>query len=186
MQSMTRETIIQAIKSATVRNAGRTMGARAFHARSGISRTDLWNAGFARYSDAVREAGLVPNQLQTARDSGQMLSSLARVVRQLGRFPSISDLKAARKSDPELPSYEAYFRLSGGSITRLPDLLEAHCRENNELSDVADILALVTRTQPKPEVGTLRLGVQGYVYLARHGRDYKSAAPTTSLADAGK
>lgn len=110
-----KDDILAAIRAAAVHNNGRAPGAKVFHAQSGVSRSDLWNAGFARYSDAVTAAGISPNTLVSAIDTDTMMRELGRLVRDLGRFPSISDLKAARRSRLELPSYEAYFRLSGRS-----------------------------------------------------------------------
>jgi hypothetical protein len=171
---MTRDQILEAIRQAAA-DLGRVPGARAFHSTSGISRTDLWNAGFARYGDAVEAAGLKPNALQGALDSAEMLARLAFLTRRLGRFPSISDLKTARAADPRMPSYEAYFRLAGRSYARLPELLLAHCRTTSEFSDVADLLkaALPSAEPSERRPATTPTRVTGYVYLAKHGQDFK-------------
>lgn len=171
---MTPQTILDSIRTLATDNGGRPLGERAFYAASGISRTDLWNAGFARYGDAVQAAGLVPNQLVSARSSAEMMPPLARLVREIGRFPSISDIKARRASEPDLPSYEAFFRLSGGSISRLPSMLLDFCREKPGYEDVADILnSTIGQTTSRTNAPARSNRVSGFVYLAKHGRDYK-------------
>jgi hypothetical protein len=171
---MTRDQILQAIRVSAA-EIGRVPGARAFHSTTGISRTDLWNAGFARYSEAVEAAGLAANKLQGARDSNEMLSTIALLTRELGRFPTISDLKAARAGSPTIPSYEAYFRLGGQSYSRVPDLLLRFCKSDENYGDVAEILSKSTQSSSgsRPASGKPSARVKGYVYLAKHGQDYK-------------
>jgi hypothetical protein len=172
---MTRDAILKAIRTTAAENGGRPLGARAFHSSTSISRTDLWNAGFPRYGDAVKEAGLKPNKLQTAFDSGAMLTALAAFTRHLSKFPTISDLKAARTSRPDLPSYEAFYRLAGGSYAALPELLLAHCRASEVDSDVVALLEANVSTGPAPAAAEVPRSarVRGFVYLAKHGRDFK-------------
>lgn len=78
---MTRESILAALRSTALENGGRPLGARAFQNATSINRTNLWNAGFANYSDAVKAAGLTPNTLMAARDTDAMLASLATLTR---------------------------------------------------------------------------------------------------------
>jgi hypothetical protein len=170
---ITREQVVTEIRAAASRNAGRPPGARAFHTETGISRNDLWNTGFPRYSDAVKAAGLVPNKLQTALDSDSMLVALASVVRRLGVFPSISDLKVVRAEDPAFPSYEAYFRLAGGAYRNLPSLLVDFCQRRQEYQDITRILQDHSQHRAAENGHGARKKVVGYVYLAKHGRDYK-------------
>jgi hypothetical protein len=172
---MTRDHILSEIRAAAVRNGGRPLGARVFHSQTGITRTDLWNAGFPRYGEAVAAAGLVPNKLQGALDATAMFAALAALVRRLGNFPSISDLKVARAEDPTFPSYEAYFRLAGGAYRQLPHLLREYCLATAGQEDVAALLAASRpMTSGTQDASAPRSGrVIGYVYLAKHGRDYK-------------
>ena len=171
---MTRESILAALRDAAAENGGRPLGARAFHAATGISRNEMWKAGFAKYNDAVIAAGLTPNKLMTARDTDDTLASLALLAKTIGRFPTIGDLKVARSRDPRFPSYEALHRLAGGSWTDLPSLLLTFCQDRTEYSDVRLMLApLLGPSQKKAPVGSGSGRVVGYVYLGRHGRDYK-------------
>lgn len=117
----------------------------------------------------------MPNELQGAHDSTEMLAKLALLVRRLRRFPSISDLKTARAADPTIPSYEAYFRLGARSYARVREILADHCRATEEFSDVADVLKATQSTGESTEQRTRNTAsrVTGYVYLAKHGQDFK-------------
>ncbi len=177
---MTRDTILSAIRSAAQNNGGSAPGARAFHAATGITRTDLWNTGFSRYSEAVEAAGFTPNQLKRAFDTSDMLTALADFARRLERFPSRGDFKVERRKNSGFPSYEAFFRLSGGSITQLPALLLSHCRTRPDLADVVELLHGLETAPASIDtaVGDGAKRVRGYVYLAKHGRDFKIGRST--------
>lgn len=123
--------IIAQLKETAADNGGRPLGARAFHAATNISRNDLWKAGFAKYSDAVKAAGLEPNALTVARNGDEMLAALAEVARNLGRFPVVGDLKVERAKNPSFPSYEAFLRLVGGVLAKAPGILLSYCREHS-------------------------------------------------------
>jgi hypothetical protein len=149
---MTRDEILKAIRSATD-DLGRVPGERAFYSRTGITRDDLYKAGFSRYGDAVQSAGFEPNQMQAAHGESEMLAALALLTRRIGRFPATGDLKAARTSDPSLPSYEAYRRLGGGSYPRVRDMLLKFCRKSEEFTDVVSVAlepAREVRTPARP------------------------------------
>ena len=169
---MTREALLAAIRASATANAGRPLGARAFHAETGISRTELHSAGFARYNDAIAAAGFAPNSLRAAFDTDQMLAALAAFTSELGRFPNISDIKAARARGRDMPSYEAYFRLAGGMFSRLPSLLVEYCAQRPALLHVTTLLAAAS--EDKSDVrAPAGARVKGFVYLAKHGRDFK-------------
>jgi hypothetical protein len=71
-------------------------------------------------------------------------------------------------------SYEAFFRLSGQQFAALSAKLLDYCRSRNELADVADLLGEEDAKPTIPSAAQRRLQrVVGYVYLAKHGRDYK-------------
>lgn len=172
---MSPKAIIDAIAETAAENGGRPLGEKAFYRTCSITRTDLWNAGFARYSEAVEAAGLKPNRMQTALDKSEMLNALAVAVRSLGRFPTVGDLKVVRASQQDLPSYEAFRRISGGFYKNLPSVLLDHCTANEAFGDVAEILHASGALPIADRHGTARAGdrTTGYVYLAKHGRDFK-------------
>ena len=130
---MTRDQIVAEIQAAAAANGGKPLGERTFVQATGITRSQLWRAGFPQYRAAVEAAGLVPNQLNAATDTSSMLEALAGLTRRLGRFPTKGDIKVARAKDPSFPSYEAYFRLSGQSFAVLPATLLDYCRRERSV-----------------------------------------------------
>jgi hypothetical protein len=54
---------------------------------------------WARWGDAVKEAGFRPNQFTAARTE-DLLSHLAEVVREMGRFPVQADVELKARADP--------------------------------------------------------------------------------------
>jgi hypothetical protein len=134
---------------------------------------DLWKAGFSRYSDAVRAAGFAPNTMATAYDSSETMLPLAQLVREMGKFPSKGEYMTARRSQPNLPGFEAFVRLGEGSYRRVPSLLLRYCRESGEFLDVVTLLKKSVEASPEisrePSSRSARARVRGYVYLVRHG-----------------
>ena len=171
---MNREGILEAMRS-LARKLGRVPGENTFRSYTGISRSEMWNLGFAKYSEAVEAAGLEPNRLQVAFNTSELLAKLAVLTRQLGKFPTKGDLKVARSKDGSIPSYEAYVRLGEQLYNRIPGILLKFCHYQK---DFADVIPLVESRIPSESVGEKQSikapqKVAGYVYLAKHGQDYR-------------
>jgi len=168
---MTRDEVLHAIRVTAKGNAGRPLGEKSFYRAANATRTDLWNSGFARYSEAVAAAGLEPNKLIKAAPTEKVMEGLIELVRGCGRFPTIGDVKTARRQRPWLPSYEALKRIAGGSLRDLPQQLLDYCKQRPEFDDVVRILGVVPH---RGETATsLGRGILGYVYLAKHGKNFK-------------
>jgi hypothetical protein len=137
---MTADKIIQAIQKAARENGGRPPGQRVLFRQLGLAQSDMWNAGFARYSDALSAAGFSAGTLNQALDRSTMLDALAQLTRRLGRFPTKGDVKVERRTNRAFPSYEAYFRLSGRSYPQLKRALFEFCSNNSKYPKVRDLL----------------------------------------------
>jgi hypothetical protein len=168
-----RESILDALRSAAAENGGRPPGVRTFQSSTGITLAALQRVGFARYGDAVAAAGLAPNDLTAPKDSKTMMQELAALTRTLRRFPTISDLRAARATRSTLPSLEAYLRLSGRSWATLRQMLVAHCRNSQTDADLSAFVKDEAKDQTDGAPDSKSARVRGFVYLARHGQDYK-------------
>jgi len=141
----------------------------------------------ARWGDAVREAGFAPNELQGARSDEDLLSSLAGLVRSLGRFPVANEIKLKARTDPGFPWHNTFFKF--GRKAELVARLERFCRERGE-SDVAEICAAVPRDVQSDLAGAGTDGAvtAGYVYLVRHGsrREYKIGRTNNPIRSEGQ
>ncbi len=138
-----------------------------------VSREASWNAGFPNCGAAVEAAGLAANQFNAAIDTPSMLRVLGELTRRLGSFPTKGDIKVEKARDPQFPSYEAFFRLSGQAYASLPAMLLAFCDSSAEFKDVAELLGQATAESTTTDLQSKLKRVVGYVYLVKHGRDFK-------------
>src|SRR4051812_31739808 len=98
-----REHIVAEIRRTARENGGRPLGWRRFFAETGIKLTDWYGKFWARWSEAVCEAGFAPNRLNAAAAENDVLQKLADFARELGRFPAISDLCLKKSRDSAFP-----------------------------------------------------------------------------------
>jgi len=171
---LSRSEIIEAIQRCT-NELGRVPGRNKFELLTGI-RESAWSGRYwARWSDAVGEAGLAPNSLQSAIPEEVLLRRLAGTVRDLGKWPTEPELRLRRRSDPTFPSSNTFARL-GGRAERI-ERLRSFCAEQGDWADVVEICDgivpyLPTGKRTSEESGP-PVGVDGYVYLLRSGKHYK-------------
>ena len=67
-----------------------------FHQETGIKYYDWFGVHWSRWSDAVREAGLTPNQMKVGYDEGYLIEKLIELAREIGHFPVKGDLRLRR------------------------------------------------------------------------------------------
>lgn len=169
---MDKEHILAEIVRTAENNGGEPLGRSRFEAETGIRETDWSGRYWARWSEAVREAGYQPNQLQQRFDDDAVLSQLIPEVRRLGHLPTTSELRLRRREVSAFPSHGVFARL--GSKQELAIKLADYCEERPEYADVLEIVTPLLR----PATGGLAMddgeaGEFGYVYLLKAGHHYK-------------
>ncbi len=87
--------ILEEIRRTAAANGGVPLGRARFTSETGIKESDWLGIHWARWGDAVREAGLAPNQLQAAYDRAELLDKYAKLATELGRLPANGDLRLA-------------------------------------------------------------------------------------------
>ncbi len=85
---MTKAHILNEIRRAATANGGVPLGEARFEAETGIKRSDWFGLYWARWGEALREAGFPPNQLKTAFANETLLDSYARYTKELHRLPT--------------------------------------------------------------------------------------------------
>ena len=83
---MKKEHILQEIKRTAKSNDGVPLGSRRFETATGIKESEWLGKLWARWGDALREAGFAPNQLQSAYDKTELLERYAKLAQELGRL----------------------------------------------------------------------------------------------------
>jgi hypothetical protein len=107
---MTKDHILCEIGRAAAQNSGKAIGWRRFESDTGIGISD-WMKFWARWGDAVREAGFAPMTFNAAFDDTTLLERYAKLTREIGRLPAWSDLKLKANTDASFPSEKVFRRL---------------------------------------------------------------------------
>ena len=174
---MQRDQLIAELRRTAELNGGAPFGEARFYRETGLSLYSLQREGFSTYTALRLEAGYPRGAFQQALSEDELFGPLARLVRQLGHFPTKGELVVAHHSPDRVPTYGCYLRLKTkhGPLDRQ---LLAWCHQKEDFSDVRKILE-TTHARGSAQLSAIRGNgriVNGYVYLMRFGsigRDYK-------------
>ncbi|HEX5279005.1 MAG TPA: GIY-YIG nuclease family protein [Micropepsaceae bacterium] len=160
-----REFVLSEIRRLTAEDGGRVPGSETFNRITHLSHSYWKGEIWLRWSDAVREAGLVPNVKNSRLDDGRLHFDLAVAIRKFGYIPTTAELRNYRKS-ARLPIQKTYINHFGGKRGMLRRL-KFWVRDRPEWADVAALLADVSDEEPELPRWT------GAVYLMRAGPLFK-------------
>lgn len=183
--SMTKSQILQEIKRTAAANGGAPLGWRRFATETGIREPDWKGKLWARWNDAIQEAGLAPNELTQAYGTSDLLEQYANLAIKLGRLPAVVDIRFAVHNGLKFPEWKTLTRQFGGKPQLLLKLRE-HCRDRSEFAQVAQMCDR-GGTRQRDEV-KLAETEMGYVYLLKHGsrREYKIGRTNNPLRREGE
>ena len=168
---ITREHILDEIKRTAAENGGMPLGRERFVKEIGIKVYDIGRY-WARWSDAQREAGFNPNEMQAAYSNDFLLEKLVAFMRELGRFPTAPELRLKNYNDPSFPSLGTYEKF--GRRPQLAEKIIEYCRDRDGYDDIVSLCAQVKGKEKPIKIADLRSVTQfGFVYLLRSGRYYK-------------
>lgn len=170
---MNKQYILDEITRTAAANGGAVLGKERFFQETGIKESDWAGKHWARWSDAVAEAGCTPNRLQQPIDESTLLQALAQTIRELGHWPVVTELKLRAKQVPDFPSHNTFRRF--GSKDDQIAKVATYCEEAPGWQDVADILRTSSIEPVKPEEGDVAAPTAsiGYVYLLKANRYFK-------------
>lgn len=171
---VTKDHILSEIRRLAEANGGTPLGRNRFSDETGIREADWLGRYWARWGDAIREAGLEPNQLRGRTDEAEAIRFLAVETRKLGHLPTYVELKMRRRSDPSFPSVSVYERL--GPKAKLASRVATFCESHSDFGDVLAIVAPLLEGEgagTEEKVKADEPGELGYVYLLKSGRHYK-------------
>ncbi len=171
--AVSREHILSEIRRTAEENNGVALGRGRFATETGIREADWSGRYWARWSDAVEEAGLRPNDFQGRADDVEAVRLLALETRRLGHFPTMAELTLRRQTDRRLPSKGVYERIGRRAV--LVQRVADYCRENDDLADVLEIVLPLTEQEPETADNDHPSDTTefGSVYLLKSGRHYK-------------
>jgi hypothetical protein len=163
---MNKQHILNQIKRTAADNGGKALGRERFEKVSGIKQGEWAGRYWARWSEAVTEAGFAPNQMNSPLASDAIVAQYIAFARQLGRLPVKAEMKMHKRQNPDFPNEKAYDRF--GSKQALIQTVRTYCEANPGNEDVAALCASyvgIEATAPKADDEVSEF-VTGYVYLA--------------------
>lgn len=160
--------ILSEIRRLTSANGGQPPGQTLFARETGVG-AHVWRGKFwARWGDALTEAGYAPNSWTGRLDSEAVLLGVAAACRHYGRFPTMDELRLHRATEPAIPSDQAIRRHFAGR-SGLIGALAKLAADDPTFADIAPMLPAAPVRQP---VAPTR-APDGFVYLIQSGDFYK-------------
>lgn len=162
-----RDQIIADIRRLADANGGQPPGVQAFETATGITEGSWRGKYWARWGDALAEAGYRPNQLQGRSEADYILTSFIEAIRHYKRVPSVMELRMFKRGRADFPNektIQSYFGSKQALITNLREWLKG----KPDFDDVADMVgADSVPTEPTAKIE------EGLVYLIKSGAHYK-------------
>jgi hypothetical protein len=169
---MKKEYILQEIKRTAEANGGRPLGWRKFAKETGIHERDWSGKHWARWGEAVREAGYAPNQMTGAYEESELVEKFVQLSRELNRLPTDKDLRLKAHQSAEFPDSTTFRRF--GPKAELVKRVTEYCRTHEGYED---IVAMCEGHTPRQRLiedhGEAVEGEIGFVYLMKSGKFYK-------------
>ncbi len=163
-----RETILQEIRKLAKANDGQPPGVRAFQQHTGIGE-HLWRGVYwARWGDALKEAGFTANEWQGKSDTGRIFEKYIEAARHYGYVPTAAELQMYRKAHADFPGVKTIYTHFGSKEGLLVNL-RSWVRDRPEVQDVAQMLGAPEAERPEKHAPSK----EGLVYLIKSGPHYK-------------
>lgn len=182
---MNKQHILNEIVRTAKENGDKPLGRERFEKVTGIREGDWSGRYWARWSEAVKEAGLAPNQMNVLIDSDVVLGHYVALARQLGRIPVTAEMRMHKRNDPSFPNDKVFERF--GSKQELLRNVLAYCAANPGNEDVVAICTpFVTGAEPAAAIESDPEEFEtGYVYLAlmKVGREKRYKVGKANLVD---
>ncbi|MCF6317571.1 MAG: GIY-YIG nuclease family protein [Marinosulfonomonas sp.] len=137
--------------------------------KTGISERDWKGIYWARWGDALKEAGFEPNKLSKKYSADHLLMKYCEATRHYKRAPTKPELRMYSKQVEEFPSYttmQKHFGTIGNMRVKAHDWAE----ENPDFEDVINFLPKEIEHKDSPPINTVN---DGWVYLLESGKHYK-------------
>ncbi|MBA5862953.1 MAG: GIY-YIG nuclease family protein [Nitrospira sp. CR1.1] len=173
---ITKAQIISEIKRTAQGNGGSPLGTARFETETGIRSSDWMGKFWARWGDALVEAGFQPNVLQGPRGEDDLLESLVLFARELGHFPVANEIKLKARTEPGFPWHNTFSRFGGKQKLAARVREFALTRGYEDVAQLCDpVIARLARSEPNAaeDAAVEAEPDLRYVYLLKSGRFFK-------------
>jgi hypothetical protein len=167
---VTRDEILNSIREIAEANGGQPPGRETFKQATGIPPTAWLGVYWARWSDAVLEAGYEAKAFNSRTEEQHLLRSFADAMRHYRKVPTSAELRMFGRGKEGFPAHSTF----GSRFTRQSQLLERlrlWIETSGECKDILEMLPQASQshvTHPPP------YGIrEGLVYLLKSGAHYK-------------
>jgi hypothetical protein len=159
-------------------NSGKPLGQRAFLTATGIAVHEWLGVHWARWGDALLDAGFEPLEWTGAVDEEKIFDALIPLIRKYMRYPTKAEILIEKRGNAQIPAPNVLLRRFGERANVIQKIRE-HCAEGEAYEDVAGILAKEpvgkspksAAYPPKTDAGKQK--PSGYVYLVKSGKLHK-------------
>lgn len=162
-----RDQIIADIRRLAEANGGQPPGVQAFESATGVSEGSWRGKYWARWSDALVEAGYQPNQFQGRSEANHILISFIAAIRHHKRVPSVMELRMFKRGRADFPNektIQSYF----GSKQALVAGLREWIKDKPDYNDIVEIIR-----DDSEHAEPVAKAKEGLVYLIKSGAHYK-------------
>lgn len=163
-----RDHIIAEIKRLAAASEGKPPGRKAFEAATGIRYHEWYSVHWARWGDALAEAGFAANAMRTKTDADVLLREIAGAYRHFGRVASDGELRLYGRTRPSFPGHNTISSRFRGKA----NLIAALRAWASKREEFADVLAMLPEDTPTP-TQPIERQKDGSVYLIQYGPHYK-------------
>ncbi|MFI5349537.1 MAG: GIY-YIG nuclease family protein [Elusimicrobiota bacterium] len=169
---MTKQQILDEIRRTSTTNGGIPLGIGKFFSETGIKRSDWMGRYWARWNDALKEAGFAPNKMTSGFDRAYLVEKVIELIRALGRLPSEGDVRMWKRKNADYPSHNAFRRL-GSKVESVQAVLD-QCKGKDSFADIIPLCEAYLNDPPQiADMATTAESSDGHVYLLKSGRYYK-------------
>jgi hypothetical protein len=162
-----RHEILAEIQRLAKANGGQPLGIRAFARETGIGESVWRGIYWARWGDALIEAGFSPNQWQGKLETERVFQKFVEACRHFSRIPTVDELRMYGRTSKDFPASKSIYRHFGSKNALLQNL-RTWIKDREGFEDLEAILGAEAHSatdQSAPK--------EGLVYLIRSGAHYK-------------
>jgi hypothetical protein len=168
--------ILAEIRRTAAENGGVPLGARRFADETGIPEKEWLGRHWARWGDALRDAGFEPKTLQSSFEEDGLFQRYAELIRELGHIPVRAELEMKHHRDPTFPVWQTFARRLGSNRSVVVPRVIEYCERSGKFADVLGISRAWSPPAARAPLDTPsapKQVIEGYVYLLRSGKHYK-------------
>ena len=164
-----RNEILAEIRRLAEANDGQPPGRELFERLTGIRSASWLGRYWARWGDALIEAGYKPNVFMPKADTHYILRRVAEATRAHGKVPTSAEMRLYARRDPTFPGHSTFNNHFGNKTEMIDQLREWIAGE----PAFADVAAMLPPPNAGKELDKVRGVAEGLVYLIRSGAHYK-------------